>query len=53
MKRHSENTIYKPRNECLRLLAVREEAWDRFLLTDFRRNQPYRHLILDFWSPEL
>ena len=38
MKRYRENTIYKPRNECLRLSEVREEAWNKFFLTAFRRN---------------
>lgn len=45
MKRYSENTIYEPRNECLRLAAVRDEARNR-LLTACRRSQPDRHLNL-------
>ena len=46
MKRYSENTILEPRDECLRLPKVVAEAWNRFLLTAFRRHQPYRHLEL-------
>lgn len=46
MKRHRENTIYEPKNDCLRLPGVRDKAWDRFLVTAYRRNQSYRHLDL-------